>query len=517
MPRCYTNHALDQLLEHISDSGETNIVRIGSRSKSEKLQECTLMKRRSGMDRTKTEKHNIWECQRNLDEIEGEMNQLLPHVSRPFSPKDIAYYLQHWDPRVYEDIFGSGPIDADGFQEVRERLAPAQALIRWTSGRSRPGRVGGAIPAERNLNLETLLPYIKRNGVWGLTRSERCRLETHWRETIATQRAQGLKDNLEQFDNIERTLQKQYKETDKRVLESAGVIGVTTTGLAANSELLRSLPSKVLLIEEAAEVLEAHTITALLPSIEHAILIGDHLQLRAQISSYELSMESEQGTRYGLDESLFERLANEKYGPAGAKMPIARLNVQRRMHPSISSLVRNTLYPDLEDHEDTHSHPEVPGMRRRLFWLDHQHHEDSASNDPNQTSKTNEWEAEMVLAVVQHLSRQGVYGKGDIAVLTPYLGQLRKLRKKFSAVTELVIGEKDMETIQLAEAQEGEEEVAQPPAEKVVRKGQLIEGLRLATVDNFQVRWNFQRILTDTDLGEQGEEAKVIVISLVRR
>ena len=65
---------------------------------------------------------------------------------------------------------------------------------------------------------------------------------------------------------------------------------------------------------------------------------------------------------------------------------------------------------------------------------------------------------------------------------------MRKLRNKFSEVTELVIGEKDMETIKLAEAQEGEEKAMQLPTEKVVRRGQLIEGLRLATVDNFQVR-----------------------------
>jgi len=35
---CYTNHALDQFLEHLMDTGEKDIVRMGGRSKSEKLQ-----------------------------------------------------------------------------------------------------------------------------------------------------------------------------------------------------------------------------------------------------------------------------------------------------------------------------------------------------------------------------------------------------------------------------------------------------------------------------------------------
>jgi superfamily I DNA and/or RNA helicase len=43
-----------------------------------------------------------------------------------------------------------------------------------------------------------------------------------------------------------------------------------------------------MLCEEAGEVLEAHTLTAFLPGVEHAILIGDHEQLCPQINNYEL-------------------------------------------------------------------------------------------------------------------------------------------------------------------------------------------------------------------------------------
>ena len=42
---CYTNHALDQFLEGIYDfcgNEESKIVRIGGRSKSEKLKDCNL-------------------------------------------------------------------------------------------------------------------------------------------------------------------------------------------------------------------------------------------------------------------------------------------------------------------------------------------------------------------------------------------------------------------------------------------------------------------------------------------
>ena len=145
---------------------------------------------------------------------------------------------------------------------------------------------------------------------------------------------------------------------------------MTTTGLAKNLDILRRLRSKVMLCEEAGEVLEAHTITALLPHIEHSILIGDHQQLRPQTQNYELQNENPFGEKYSLDVSLFERLVQPK-GDWGIRLPFSALEIQRRMHPSIAQLVRDTLYPKLQDHPSVTEHPEVFGLRKRLFWLDH--------------------------------------------------------------------------------------------------------------------------------------------------
>lgn len=58
------------------------------------------------------------------------------------------------------------------------------------------------------------------------------------------------------------------------------IIGATTTGAAKNRKTLEQIGCRVLIVEEAAEVLEAHIVSAMLPTIEHAILIGDHQQLR---------------------------------------------------------------------------------------------------------------------------------------------------------------------------------------------------------------------------------------------
>lgn len=79
---------------------------------------------------------------------------------------------------------------------------------------------------------------------------------------------------------------------------------MTTTCAARNHDLLVALGAKVVLVEEAAEILESHILTSLTPSTEHLILIGDHLQLRPAIAVDSL------GKNNNLNVSLFERLVN---------------------------------------------------------------------------------------------------------------------------------------------------------------------------------------------------------------
>lgn len=55
---------------------------------------------------------------------------------------------------------------------------------------------------------------------------------------------------------------------------------MTTTGAAKFRKILQQLKPRLVIIEEAAEVLEAHTITSLSKDCQHLILIGDHQQVR---------------------------------------------------------------------------------------------------------------------------------------------------------------------------------------------------------------------------------------------
>lgn len=113
-------------------------------------------------------------------------------------------------------------------------------------------------------------------------------------------------------------------------------------------------------------------------------------------------------------------------------------------------------------------------------------------------SHKNSWEVDLTHALVRHLVRQGAYATEDIEVLTPYTGQLRALRSKFNTEYEVVLNERDEDELEIEDALNNElaNGKKKPLGTHTTKISQL---LRLATVDNFQ-----------------GEEAKIIVVSLVR-
>ena len=102
---------------------------------------------------------------------------------------------------------------------------------------------------------------------------------------------------------------------------------------------------------------------------------------------------------YRFDMSLMERLAT-------SGLPMSRIDVQRRMRPTISSLIRcacqysselldlkldrNTLYEGLQDHDLVQAYPDVRGMLKNVFFVNHNHKENGGMDDT--ASKYNMYE-----------------------------------------------------------------------------------------------------------------------------
>ncbi|XP_062110913.1 uncharacterized protein LOC133822556 isoform X2 [Humulus lupulus] len=120
------------------------------------------------------------------------------------------------------------------------------------------------------------------------------------------------------------------KEIIEFCLENACLIFCTVSS-SAKLHKKEMVPLEVLIIDEAAQLKECEsTIPLQLPGTRHAILIGDERQLPAMVQS-----KVSENANFG--RSLFERLAL-----LGHKKHL--LNVQHRMHPSISSFPNKQFY-----------------------------------------------------------------------------------------------------------------------------------------------------------------------------
>ncbi|KAG6023449.1 hypothetical protein E4U41_002016, partial [Claviceps citrina] len=481
---CYTNHALDQLLEHLLDGGIEKVIRIGSRSKSERMMNLNLKNIVKEFDKTKSERAQIGQAHGEIKRVSQEIVSRLRELAESQNPATVKDHLQNGHPRHYYELF---PRSEDGWTVVSYHTSTSPISDWLASGRE-------------DLFKHRTLEDLEWTSLREMSRYERRLLHQHWLREIRDPIIASIVALQREYTELHERRDRVGGDVKLRCLQQADVIGVTTTGLARSIGLLRRLRSKVMLCEEAGEVLEAHVLTALLPSLEQAILIGDHLQLRPQINNYELQSTHPEGAKYSLDMSLFERLVQPLYD-ADPRVPYSTLETQRRMHPSIAALIQATLYPGLRDAENVRCYPEVRGMRRRLFWLHHEHLEAGASShDPLNTSHSNDFEVEMTTALVSHLVRQGEYQNGQIAVLTPYLGQLHKLRRRMASIFEMCINDRDSEDLAaMAMAGDTADTADRAGQTGAVSKSSLLKTIRVATVDNFQ-----------------GEEAEVVVISLVR-
>lgn len=392
------------------------MIRIGGRSREESLAGKNLRVISKTEAKTSVEKKILTAAYSEMEEcFESADDQLRPiHLARKH-PLDWDI-IQPFLSRTYPDIAWQFEFDpeCDGFA-----LVGTDPLKQWL-GRRQTGHARAIDALQREAELD----------IHSLHHCERWILAERWCDEIVRQSSDALFERLEYAKNPRKQISDVYADADRRALVKADVIGVTTTGLARNINTLRHLRSKVIVCEEVGEILEPHLLNSLMPGVEHFIQIGDRRQLRLQIQNYlKFSLETYEGQAYQLDRSQFERRAMGE--PGLESLDVATLDVQRRMRPEISDLIKN-IYPDLKDHDTVHGLPDVVGMRDNLFWWDHSHHEDSRDDGSRVKSHSNSGEVAMAAALVRNLVRQGRYSNTDVALLTPYTIQLQKLRAALS-------------------------------------------------------------------------------------
>ena len=257
--------------------------------------------------------------------------------------------------------------------------------------------------------------FLKERELWQLDEIERIRF-------INLLLKAEVKKIKEQFES---TLDDLYlKINEKKYLENQikldickkrKIIGMTITGASINSELIQQLAPKIVIVEEAAEILEPSLIAALHEKTEHLILIGDHQQLRPKIETHELRK------KFYFDLSLMERLISS------GKIGFKTLQRQCRMRPEFSIMLRD-IYPNLRDGESivlNEDHEQHNCITKSMFFWTHNFFEKKSR------SYINKEEAKLVVSLTIYLLGNKV-SVDKISILAPYLGQTKILRQKLS-------------------------------------------------------------------------------------
>ena len=505
---CQTNHALDSFLKDMWEKGITNIARVGANTKEEWLRPYDYKELCKKVEKSPYDKHQQWDATQKANSLEADgmswaesitkeklgwcviRDHLRVHHNAEYHQLSQRVGNDNFDFRrgknfhgfVYEFWSNGGDIE-----NMEELLEAADTLL-GSCELKQETNSDKAADFKRKLMaiIKQTATKAKADPIWSLSVSQRHALISQW---IKEMDSWKLYDSLAEVHRRHQVGYNRkiasYEGHSVTTLSTVEVIGMTTSGLARYQKMIAAIDPHVAVMEEAGEVLEAHTLMVLgLPSIDHHISIGDPRQLRPHTKEMPLSSEH---SEYGYDKSLFERLENQ--------VPSSQLTVQRRMHPDIADLSRVTLYPSLEDHESTGLRAPVANIADRMYFLDHCHPEERPDpSSPMAKSYHNNWEVEMICRFVDYLIRVGGYTMGQMAIITPYNGQLAALTVSLQKSCDVWLSQHDREALR---------DKGLLPTETLKKFGKttvnLSSLLRVATVDNFQ-----------------GEEADIVIFSAVR-
>ncbi|CAK4030251.1 hypothetical protein DOTSEDRAFT_52452 [Lecanosticta acicola] len=479
---CQTNHAIDQILRHIAQF-ETEFVRLGGRSKDQGIiKERTLYELRNtisenppagcaqGMARTKMQHmqkefgiiltplkpdkkaldHRVLEnfnilTKAQADSLEnGASRWVQDKKSNPNHMQASPFTLWLGDKLVsvpykqQPEEFGFDYEEADlEFEQLKE--VEAENIANDEDFESLHGlslSVADNFTCRKVQGMESRAQgFLSEQDMWRIPEVQRGAVYRHLQSELKKCIRDAFRKISQQYNEQATKRRIGGWEKDENIIKRQKLIGMTTTGFSKYRALISALQPKIVLIEEAAETLEAPVTATCVPSLQHLILVGDHQQLRphVQVKAFE-------NEPYFLNVSMFERLVNNKVG-------FEILSKQRRMIPEI----RRILYPiyknRIKDHvsvTNPENRPNVPGMGGVNSWF-FTHQWPEARDD--QMSCYNQMEVDMIVGFFGHLRYNGVDAE-DITILTFYNGQrkriLRELRhralpqsesQKFNVVT----------------------------------------------------------------------------------
>jgi len=365
----------------------------------------------------------------------GQLNLNMPES------EDISEDLQANETKIEEEADSKIWEEIDEKYELREETRSAMTFLRKAD-------LIDLSPIFKALaKYQKVKPFVENVALWDLPFEVRLEFVAFiMRRHILA----GLDEFAKLLANYEKTQSSLFQATAVKKADIASkflITGATSSGVALNANFVNKMNPDLIIVEEAAELLEGSLVGSILVGAKstrqpRVVFIGDHKQLCPKNDCYRLETEK------NLAVSMFERLINN-----GA--PCVTLTHQRRMHPQLTPLhswvygpgmiidgvkpnerditsMNSTRYPELFQHFGNFSF--LPGLQlqtnqnkafvsRKIFLAM------SSKEERIGVSLGNPTEAKVVVSYAHFLVKHVGVPASKITILTPYKGQLFAIRK----------------------------------------------------------------------------------------
>ncbi|EQC42390.1 hypothetical protein, variant [Saprolegnia diclina VS20] len=307
---------------------------------------------------------------------------------------------------------------------VLEKVAATKPKFRVT----RIGHPARLLPQVLQYCLDARIASADGTAIIADIRKEMGALQTK----MAKARKQRAKASVYAMRKECQLLRKEIRDRERKVVreivEHSDVLFATNAGAA--TKLLANLVFDVVIIDEAAQALEASCWIPLLMG-KRCVLAGDHLQLPPTIKS-------DVAARAHM--TLFDRITRMEKTKGVVKM----LSTQYRMHEAISSWSSHAMYDGKLASSDAVATRKLGDLAHvthtteltapTLLLLDtagcglDEDVDDAPTHEALRISKSNAGEADVVAAHVHALLNIGLR-PDEIAVITPYNAQVQLLKR----------------------------------------------------------------------------------------
>ena len=235
--------------------GETKLVRIGGKTKSEELKKYelkSLSRREKSLSSSSDADRRMRMVVAQMHQCKEEMTELIETLETPLQWNYVKEVFGSMGGNLIKNFYVG---QDDGFEVVgrnNARVNEEDLFKKWKNGDGCPLWLTDKLQWEDEME-----------NLWLLQPMQRLERLNEWKALQLEEIGGMIQDSSQRYKDLSAEKALIGHEIDSYILAEARIIGATTTGAAKYRDLLATKSASVVIVEEAGEVLEPHVLTAL--------------------------------------------------------------------------------------------------------------------------------------------------------------------------------------------------------------------------------------------------------------